>query len=241
VSSPNSVSHEIASVLLREILEAQYRVGERLPSERDLSSRFDVSRGAIREGLSQLEQQGIIETQPGGARVKPIDQATLAILGPMLALQKIPDPDLVDQFLEVFCVLTRLTVTSAVRNASAEQMIQLQKLLVELKQDVEDFETMQPCWQAMLDYLASINTNLVARLIGNDVKAQFVEQMMTLEIKPNLRAGAGRELIKNLQLAFREKDGELAAMAFEKHFDQLRLAIRDALENMQTGYQKQAV
>ena len=110
MSSPNSVSHEIGSVLLREILAAQYRVGERLPSERDLSSRFDVSRGAIREGLSQLEQQGIIETQPGGARVKPIDQATLAILGPMLALQKIPDPDLVDQSRKPYLVLERSSV-----------------------------------------------------------------------------------------------------------------------------------
>jgi len=44
-----------------------------------------------------------------------------------------------------------------------------------------------------------------------------------------------------LQIAFREKDGELAAMAFEKHFDQLRLAIRNALENMQTVYQKLVV
>jgi DNA-binding FadR family transcriptional regulator len=227
--------------LLREILDGQYRVGERLPSERDLSSRFDVSRGAIREALSQLEQQGIIETQPGGVRIKPIEQATLAILGPMLALQEIPDPDLVDQILEIFSALTRLTVISAVRNANAEQLIHLQKLLVELRPDAENFEAMQPGWQSMLDYLASINTNMVAKLIGNDVKAQFVEQMMKLEIEPCLRPGAGREFVKILQSAFREKDGELAATAFEKHFDQLRLAIRDALENMQTEYQKQAV
>jgi GntR family transcriptional repressor for pyruvate dehydrogenase complex len=241
VSSPNSVSHEISSILLGEILRGQYRVGERLPSERDLSSRFDISRGAIREALSQLEQQGIIETQPGGVRVKPIEEATLAILGPMLALQEIPDPDLVDQFLEIFSVLTRITVTSAVKNASADQLIQLQTMLVELRQDAENFEAMRPRWESMLDYLAAINTNMVARLISNDVKAQFVEQIIKLKIKPNLCAGAGPEFVKTLQAAFRQKDGELAATAFEKHFYQLRLAVRDALENMQTVYQKQAV
>jgi len=241
VSSPNSASHEIAATLRNEILRDQYRVGERLPSERDLSSRFDVSRGVIREALSQLEEQGIIETQPGGVRVKPIEQATLAILGPMLALQEIPDPDLVDQFLEIFTMLTRLTVTSALRHASDDQMIQLNSLLVELKKNADNMEAMRPGWESMLNYLTSINTNLVAKLIGNDVKAQFVEQMMKLEIRPNLKPEAGRELAKSLEIAFMRRDGELAATAFEKHFGQLRLAIQDALENMQTVYRKQAV
>ena len=106
MSSANSVSADIADRLRREILTGQYRAGERLPSERDLSARFSVSRGAIREALSQLDQQGIIEIQPGGVRVKPLERARLAILGPLLALNEVPDPELVDQFLEIFSVLT---------------------------------------------------------------------------------------------------------------------------------------
>ena len=105
MTSPTSVSFEIAGLLRREILTGQYRIGERMPSERDLAARFKVSRGAVREALSQLEQQGVIEILPGGARVKPLEEASLAVLGPLLALEEVPDPELVDQFLEIFSML----------------------------------------------------------------------------------------------------------------------------------------
>ena len=69
MSSNNTISHEIADILRDEILRRRYRSGDRFPSERDLAARFDASRGAVREALSQLEQLGLIHTQPGGARV----------------------------------------------------------------------------------------------------------------------------------------------------------------------------
>jgi len=241
MSSPNSVSFEIADRLRREILTGQYRVGERLPSERDLAARFSVSRGAIREALSQLEQQGIIEIQPGGVRVKPLEQASLAILGPLLALDEVPNPELVDQFLEMFSVLTSMTVRGAVERADQEEMNRLQQMLVEMGLHTRDFETMQPYWQAMLEYMGSIDDNLVAKLIGNDIKAQVLGQMMELDIKPIIPASAGNDLIETLKTAFREQDGQMAANAFEAHFDLLRAAMRDSLAVLQAGYRKRAV
>ena len=53
-------------VLRNEILLGQYRQGERLPSERDLSARFDVTRNVVRESIKKLEQLGIASVTPGG-------------------------------------------------------------------------------------------------------------------------------------------------------------------------------
>ena len=89
-------------VLRNEILLGQYRQGERLPSERDLSARFDVTRSAVRESIKKLEQLGIASVTPGGVRVLPIEDATLEILGPLLDLGEIQKIDLIVQFLEVF-------------------------------------------------------------------------------------------------------------------------------------------
>ena len=89
-------------VLRNEILLGQYREGERLPSERDLSARFDVTRSVIRESIKKLEQLGIASVTPGGVRVLPIEEATLEILGPLLDLGEIQKIDLIVQFLEVF-------------------------------------------------------------------------------------------------------------------------------------------
>jgi len=57
----NSITRQIESLILKGIL----RPGERLPSERDLAQRFDVSRPSLRSALTDLEERGLIETRSG--------------------------------------------------------------------------------------------------------------------------------------------------------------------------------
>lgn len=229
MSSSTSLSHEIADVLRDEILRQQYRSGERFPSERDLAARFDASRGAVREALSQLEQLGLIRVQPGGARVQSLDSASIAILGPLMALDELPDPILVDQFLQTFGVMTAMTAKSAIDAASAEQLIQLKKTVVELADESTDFEAMQPKWRALLESLSAIADNLVLRLISNDLKAQFVDQMIKLGIRPEFKKNSIKQLLGSLRVSLNNRDGELAASALQEHFDELRAAVREAI------------
>ena len=88
-----SKTGEITQVLRDEILRGQYRPGERLPSERDVAARFETSRGTVREAYKKLEQLGIVSIQPGGARVVPVQDCTLDVLGPLLDLNEVPDSD----------------------------------------------------------------------------------------------------------------------------------------------------
>ena len=53
MTANSTLSNEIAADLRAEILRGQYRDGDRLPSERDLSARYTASRGAVREALSE--------------------------------------------------------------------------------------------------------------------------------------------------------------------------------------------
>ena len=146
MSSSNTISQEIADTLRDEVLRQRYRSGDRFPSERDLAARFDASRGAVREALSQLEQLGLIRTQPGGARVQSLNAASLGVLGPLMALDDHPDPLLVDQFLQTFSVLTAMTTKNAVNAASPQQLVQLKTMVVVLARFADDFEAMQPHW-----------------------------------------------------------------------------------------------
>lgn len=57
-----SVIRQIESLILQGIL----RPGDRLPAERDLAERLDVSRPTLREALADLESRGLIEARPGG-------------------------------------------------------------------------------------------------------------------------------------------------------------------------------
>jgi GntR family transcriptional repressor for pyruvate dehydrogenase complex len=63
---PEKVSTAVRRQLEMLILQGVLRPGERLPSERDLAARLDVSRPTIREALAELETQGLVSIRPGG-------------------------------------------------------------------------------------------------------------------------------------------------------------------------------
>jgi len=57
----HSVVRQIEQLILRGIL----RPGERLPSERELSERFGVSRPSLREAVAELQDRGLLATRAG--------------------------------------------------------------------------------------------------------------------------------------------------------------------------------
>jgi len=59
------VSEAVIEQLKESILTGYFKPGEKLPSERDLSEQFQVSRVAIREALRTLENSGFINTRQG--------------------------------------------------------------------------------------------------------------------------------------------------------------------------------
>lgn len=64
-----AIVRQIETLILRGVL----RPGERLPAERDLAARLDVSRPTLREALAELEANGLIETRPNaGAYVAEV-------------------------------------------------------------------------------------------------------------------------------------------------------------------------
>ncbi|WP_245629644.1 FadR/GntR family transcriptional regulator [Alicyclobacillus sendaiensis] len=56
---------EIAEEIRREIEEGAFRPGDRLPTLRELADRFGVSRATVREALSALRGQGLVEFRHG--------------------------------------------------------------------------------------------------------------------------------------------------------------------------------
>ncbi len=67
--------NEIAASISGQIRQGKLRPGDRLPSERELCEQFSVSRSVVREALSQLKSDGLVEAIRGsGAYVLEKDQ-----------------------------------------------------------------------------------------------------------------------------------------------------------------------
>lgn len=60
-----SLADTVAGSLRREISEARYKAGEKLPTERELSESYGVSRAIIREALGLLKQDGLVRSRQG--------------------------------------------------------------------------------------------------------------------------------------------------------------------------------
>ena len=56
-----SVVRQVELLILRGIL----RAGERLPAERELAERLDVSRPSLRDAIAELQQHGLLVSRPG--------------------------------------------------------------------------------------------------------------------------------------------------------------------------------
>lgn len=171
---------EIAEDLTRDILTGQYRVGERLPSERDLAARFEANRGAVREAMKKLEQLGIADIQPGGARVSPVNEASLDVIGHLMALGDYPDRELVDQILVVINALVLTAVVSAVRRADEAGIEALRALMRPIWAEQLEGDAYFEAQTRMFEGIMSASGNLPVQLIARSLLEQFHPRMTTL-------------------------------------------------------------
>jgi GntR family transcriptional repressor for pyruvate dehydrogenase complex len=68
------VSEDIAGQLSDLITRGQLKAGDQLPSERELSERFQVSRASVREAIRALESTGLVASRQG--------EGTYVVAGP---------------------------------------------------------------------------------------------------------------------------------------------------------------
>ena len=60
---------KLAARIAGLITEGEFKAGDRLPSERALAERFNVSRTLVREALVRLSQEGLVELRPNRGAV----------------------------------------------------------------------------------------------------------------------------------------------------------------------------
>jgi GntR family transcriptional repressor for pyruvate dehydrogenase complex len=73
------LSDKVATTILEMILAEGLNVGERMPSERELSDQFGVSRTVVREAIRTLAAKGVLEARAGhGVRIVAVPARTVS-------------------------------------------------------------------------------------------------------------------------------------------------------------------
>jgi GntR family transcriptional regulator, transcriptional repressor for pyruvate dehydrogenase complex len=226
---------EIAESLTRDILVGQYRTGERLPSERDLAVRFDANRGAVREAMKKLEQLGLATVQPGGARVVPLHEASLDVIGHLLALGDLPDADLVDQILQVMQALITLAAESAVRRATDDEMGLIRSRVQALLRADHDHTSHAHARFELMSAIMEASGNLVCRLIARSLLLQLAPRVAPLAGHVEHNLDAHRAHVERLDAALGARDVEAVRTIFETLSNFNREAARQAFAAVAHG------
>ncbi len=121
-----------------QILAGALSVGDRLPAERDLAAKLGVSRAAVREAMRAMEAQGVVRS---GVGVGP-DSGTFLTSMPSKALTQFLRLHMalanfpIDDVVETRIMLERWSARLAARQASADDLATMERLL-----DAMDAET----------------------------------------------------------------------------------------------------
>jgi DNA-binding FadR family transcriptional regulator len=220
----------VATILRDEILSGQYRTGERLPSERDLCERFHVSRGAVREALKQLQQLGIASIQPGGARVAPIEECTLDVLGPLLDLNELPDPKLVDEVMQMMGVLMREAAVAAMAKATDEELLAADAIIDELLAAGDDQNRQFEAVRKLGQFYVRVADHLVLRLMLNGLRTSFMARMRRPDPLPRFEPADIARPSKRIRKALSERNAEELGAAMQDLNRLFRDAARRALK-----------
>ncbi len=125
IGRPPRLTDRIADKLTEAIVAGQFRVGDNLPSEREVGAQFGVSRTVVREAIRSLVTKGLLDVQSGrGARVARLDSAPLTEAMSLL-VRGTPDIDFA-KLHEIRTMLETHTVEAAARRATDDDIRELE-------------------------------------------------------------------------------------------------------------------
>jgi GntR family transcriptional regulator, transcriptional repressor for pyruvate dehydrogenase complex len=200
--------------MLTLIRQGEFKLGERLPTEPELSERFDVSRGTLRAAIQELARLGYVEVRQGdGTYLRSPDNETL--VQPFQALLA-SEPFLASELLQLRRLLEpEIARLAAIKCTLADAEI-LRRLLEEQHLRTAKGETLAAQDLAFHYEIARIaNNNLVRKILTmlhsllKDLRYQALLSDETKTVKQHQRIAE----------AIIKRDGDKARLEMEKHLE----------------------
>lgn len=164
LSKTNSLAERLILALRQQVLSGELQPGQRLPTGQELARRFGVSLTVVRESISSLRSDGVIETRQGSgsfvsksARMRPfriVDSTDSPSVGP-------------DQIFELRTGVEVQAAALAAERGTAAQLVAIR----------EAFEAMQAAVNAGGDgVVEDIHFHRrIAEAAGNELFASFID------------------------------------------------------------------
>lgn len=209
------VYEDIVTQLKELIAEGKVKPGDQLPSERELSERFQVSRASVREAIRSLESMGWIQTRQGeGTYIASSVETLLASIA--FTIQHQSNPLL--QVFEARKILEPAIAALAAERATAEEVGGLEAILNEQAQQVTEGETGVEADTRFHSTLADAAKNEVLLRLNDaiiDRLHETRERSLQTEGRPARSLAGHQEILRAIQ----SKDPAKAREAMLNHLE----------------------
>jgi GntR family transcriptional repressor for pyruvate dehydrogenase complex len=213
---------EITDQLLELIISGGFP-DNRLPSERVLCERLDVSRGSVREAVSTLHHLGVIEMR-GKVRFGRPDRALIQVVARSPGVED--ERTLVGDPMEARRILEPETAALAAERGSQEALNEIGSWLSRMEEAARDDEG------SLVAYDSAFHIS-IAKATGNDTLVRLVAALTenpsrgrAFSFRPpegiERSVSGHREILE----AIRSHDRERARRAMDAHLDQVEELIR---------------
>ncbi|TDQ58082.1 GntR family transcriptional regulator [Mesocricetibacter intestinalis] len=216
---------KIGEFLKKDIAQGKYKIGDRLPTEREISEKFAVSRTIVREAIVMLEVENLVKVKKGSG--------VYVIQLPEERAKKQPDSNLSDvgpfELLQARQLLESSIAEFAAQLATKNDIAKLKKILAQEQKLLHENAD---------DYSADRDFHLcLAEITQNDVLIKIQHDLWTYRFNSAMWAQLHARILKNdyhhlwikdhenILLAIQRKDPALAKKMVWQHLENVKIKL----------------
>ncbi|MFH1489909.1 MAG: FadR/GntR family transcriptional regulator [Pseudomonadota bacterium] len=168
------VSHQIEEQIKEAIFKRHYRVGDKIPPERELSEFFSTSRTSIREALRSLEKNGFIVikkgVQGGAFVIKGDPRPAVNSIRDMLRHAQVS----LEEVLKMRLIIEPTLAAEAAEKATPQDIERLNEVVRQLR---EEFDSVNP----VIGFERNPTFHsIIAEITGNQVFIIIMQVLMEI-------------------------------------------------------------
>jgi GntR family transcriptional regulator, transcriptional repressor for pyruvate dehydrogenase complex len=225
------ISEQVADSIKKKIQIGEYKVGDKIPGEREMGIELSVSRNTVREAYKILEAYGYITAKHGTG---------VFVASPEHQIQKMTEAffvssDHMNDFFSVRKILEEWTVKWSIENSSEEQFQELEQIIDEantiLKDPHIDYGRLAELDHKFHLTLANNSNNVVLIRIMNFL-IDLLSESRTKSIQIPGRALQSVEEHTKILQAMKHNNINLAQKYMKEHIESVETSIKENIESL---------
>jgi DNA-binding FadR family transcriptional regulator len=227
---PELVAWQIAE----EIMSQEVEPGSVLPSERELTGAYGVSRGTLREALRILESYGLIKIKPGPNGGPTVQQPRWDVMiGPLSIFMRVRRTPL-SEVIEARLALEPVTARFVAMNATDTDIAEIARLVDAMDVEVEDEAKFRQYNRLFHEAVACMSGNFVLECFASTLSSIIDGHKAGVRYSPARRKAINASHRRLLE-AIQAHDEERAAAESRAHVEEFHAYLQRRFPDLLVG------